>query len=145
MKYLFAFIIIPLLYADIAFGFGEHPEAFCIKKHQDTDFDCIVHCKLKHYTFADDSYIIKEHHIKNLADFLIRYNVVSASRRKDVVAHLKSCVKQSIKKAKIPSCDSSFRYYTCITDEKLIHFNAYDSAIRRYDQTLNVVTSSKRI
>ncbi|XP_055703873.1 uncharacterized protein LOC129802230 [Phlebotomus papatasi] len=139
MKYLFAFVIIPLLYAEIAFGF-EHPEAFCIKKHKDTDFECILHCKFKYYNFVDDKYNIKDYHIRNLADFLINYNVVPANKRRNVEAHLRSCVTKSIKKHRTPSCDSIFSYYTCISDEKLIYFNDYDNAIRRYDQTLTVVT-----
>nr|ABI20178.1 14.9 kDa salivary protein [Phlebotomus duboscqi] len=145
MKCLLAALLIPLLYAEIAFGFGEHPEAYCIERHK-KDSDCLVHCKFKHYTFTDDQYNIKEYHIRNLADFLIKYNVVTANKKNQVEQHLRSCVESSIKRAGgHKSCDSIFYYYTCITDEKLIFFNDYDNAIRRYDQTLKVVTESRRI
>uniref|UniRef100_F6K8S6 14.57 kDa salivary PpSP15-like protein n=1 Tax=Phlebotomus sergenti TaxID=85759 RepID=F6K8S6_9DIPT len=137
MKYLFA-----ILFAGIAFGIvsGSHPEAYCINKHKDTDFECIVHCKFKHYNFVDEKYNIRDSHIRNLSNFLIRYNVIAVNKRTDVEKHLKSCVEQSLKKAKKPSCDTIFTYYMCITDEKLVHFDNYDRAIKLYDQTIYVVS-----
>nr|ABI20148.1 14.6 kDa salivary protein [Phlebotomus duboscqi]ABI20173.1 14.4 kDa salivary protein [Phlebotomus duboscqi] len=142
MKCLLAALLIPLLYAEIAFGFGEHPEAYCIKKHQNEDFDCLVHCKFKHYIFTDDQYNIRDYHIRNLADFLIKYNVVAAKKRGEVEKHLRSCVESSRKKAGGQNCESIFKYYTCITDERLIFFNKYDDAIKLYDKTFTVVTRS---